>query len=48
MTHDFLNRTGERAGVLNVFMPGGFEERMPEIVGWYEGQDGGAPSPPAA
>jgi mannose-6-phosphate isomerase-like protein (cupin superfamily) len=35
VTHDFENRTGDRAGVLNVFIPGGFEARMPEIVEWF-------------
>lgn len=38
VTHDFMNRTDEQAGVLNVFIPGGFEARMPEIVAWYERQ----------
>jgi mannose-6-phosphate isomerase-like protein (cupin superfamily) len=32
VTHDFENRTGARAGVLNVFIPGGFEPLMPRIV----------------
>lgn len=36
--HDFENRTDEPAGVLNVFVPGGFEEQMPAIVDWYERQ----------
>jgi mannose-6-phosphate isomerase-like protein (cupin superfamily) len=35
VTHDFENRTARRAGVLNVFIPGGFEARMPAIVDWY-------------
>lgn len=35
MIHGFENRTAERAGVLNVFIPGGFEERMPEVVAWF-------------
>jgi mannose-6-phosphate isomerase-like protein (cupin superfamily) len=39
--HDFANRSGERAGLLNVFVPGGFEENMPEIVAWYAAQDVG-------
>jgi mannose-6-phosphate isomerase-like protein (cupin superfamily) len=30
--HDFENRSGARAGVLNVFIPGGFEILMPRIV----------------
>lgn len=35
VTHDFENRSAHRAGVLNVFIPGGFESRMPEIVEWF-------------
>jgi mannose-6-phosphate isomerase-like protein (cupin superfamily) len=35
VTHDFENRTAYRAGALNVFIPGGFESNMPEIVEWY-------------
>ena len=31
-THDFENRSEARAGVLNVFIPGGFEPMMPRIV----------------
>lgn len=34
--HDFENRTSEPAGLLNVFIPGGFEQNMPAIVRWYE------------
>lgn len=34
--HDFANRTTERAGLLNVFIPGGFEQNMPSIVEWFE------------
>jgi mannose-6-phosphate isomerase-like protein (cupin superfamily) len=33
--HDFENRTGERAGLLNFFIPGGFEKNMPAIVEWF-------------
>lgn len=33
--HDFENRTDERVGLLNVFLPGGFEENMPAIVQWF-------------
>ncbi|MCY1378388.1 hypothetical protein D9M69_660160 [compost metagenome] len=33
--HDFENRTNERVGLLNVFLPGGFEENMPDIVKWF-------------
>ena len=41
VTHDFENRTGSRAGVLNVFIPGGFESNMPAIVEWYRTQGRG-------
>lgn len=34
--HDFANRTDEKAGVLNFFIPGGFERNMPSIVKWFE------------
>ena len=33
--HDFRNRTDEEAGLLNVFIPGGFERKMPAIVEWF-------------
>jgi quercetin dioxygenase-like cupin family protein len=33
-THDFGNRSDAPAGVLNVFMPGGFEAMMPRLVAW--------------
>ena len=35
ITHDFENRTDQRMGLLNFFIPGGFEERMPAIVDWF-------------
>lgn len=40
-THDFENRSDSRAGVLNVFIPGGFEHMMPRIVEYMnaEGHD---------
>lgn len=34
--HDFKNQTNQRAGVLNFYIPGGFERNMPEIVKWFE------------
>ncbi|MCT4034468.1 cupin domain-containing protein [Elizabethkingia anophelis] len=34
--HDFANRTDKRTGVLNFFVPGGFERNMPTIVDWFE------------
>jgi mannose-6-phosphate isomerase-like protein (cupin superfamily) len=33
--HDFANRTSQKAGVLNFFIPGGFERNMPSIVQWF-------------
>jgi mannose-6-phosphate isomerase-like protein (cupin superfamily) len=34
--HDFANRTANKTGVLNFFIPGGFERNMPAIVKWFE------------
>lgn len=34
--HDFENRTDGRMGLLNFFIPGGFEKNMPSIVEWFE------------
>ena len=34
--HDFENRTDRKSGVLNIFIPGGFERNMPSIVKWFE------------
>jgi len=36
MTHDFENRSGERAGALNFSIPGDFEKNMPAIKEWFE------------
>lgn len=36
VTHDFANRTDAPATLFNVFIPGGFEKNMAEIVKWYE------------
>ena len=33
--HDFENRGNSRAGVLNLSIPGGFEQHMPGIVKWF-------------
>jgi mannose-6-phosphate isomerase-like protein (cupin superfamily) len=33
--HDFENRTGERAGALNVSVPGDFEPQMEGIAAWF-------------
>jgi mannose-6-phosphate isomerase-like protein (cupin superfamily) len=41
VVHDFENRTPQRAGALNVFIPGGFEASMPSIVEWYRAHDAG-------
>ncbi|MDX2089632.1 MAG: cupin domain-containing protein [Kofleriaceae bacterium] len=37
--HDFENRTGERAGALNISVPGNFEEMMPGISEWFRERD---------
>lgn len=34
--HDFKNKTDQKTGVLNFFIPGGFERNMPSIVQWFE------------
>jgi mannose-6-phosphate isomerase-like protein (cupin superfamily) len=34
--HDFRNRSAAEAGLLNVFIPGGFEKQMPAILEWYD------------
>ncbi|MDF9799404.1 mannose-6-phosphate isomerase-like protein (cupin superfamily) [Catalinimonas alkaloidigena] len=34
--HDFKNKTDRKTGVLNFFIPGGFERNMPSIVKWFE------------
>ncbi|MES2649207.1 MAG: cupin domain-containing protein [Bacteroidota bacterium] len=34
--HDFKNKTGSKTGVLNFFIPGGFERNMPSIVKWFD------------
>lgn len=36
VTHDFQNRSDERAGMLNFSTPGGFENSMPAIVDWFK------------
>jgi mannose-6-phosphate isomerase-like protein (cupin superfamily) len=35
VTHDFQNRGGVRAGILNFSAPGGFEPEMPGIAQWF-------------
>lgn len=34
--HDFENRSTAAAGLLNFFIPGGFERDMPAIVDWFK------------
>jgi mannose-6-phosphate isomerase-like protein (cupin superfamily) len=34
--HDFENNSNQRAGVLNIYIPGGFEQEMPGIVQWFK------------
>jgi mannose-6-phosphate isomerase-like protein (cupin superfamily) len=34
--HDFKNNTDMTCGILNFFIPGGFERHMPSIVKWFE------------
>lgn len=34
--HDFKNKTDNKTGILNFFIPGGFERNMPSIVQWFE------------
>lgn len=34
--HDFANRTSQKAGMLNFFVPGGFERNMASIEKWFE------------
>jgi quercetin dioxygenase-like cupin family protein len=33
--HDFANRTETPMRLLNIFVPGGFEDAMPAIVAWF-------------
>jgi mannose-6-phosphate isomerase-like protein (cupin superfamily) len=35
-THDFENRSGARAGLLNFSVPGNFEKDMPAIAQWFK------------
>lgn len=35
VTHDFRNPTDSRARLLNLYIPGGFERDMPQIVRWF-------------
>lgn len=40
VTHDFRNESDALMGLLNVFVPGGFEPMMPAILEWYENNPG--------
>jgi mannose-6-phosphate isomerase-like protein (cupin superfamily) len=40
--HDFENRTAERAGALNVSVPGDFEPEMAGIAEWFRARDAAA------
>jgi len=35
VVHDFANTTDSKAGLLNIYVPGGFEREMPAIVDWF-------------
>jgi quercetin dioxygenase-like cupin family protein len=35
VTHDFENRRSERAGMLDLSIPGSFEDKMPGIAQWF-------------
>jgi mannose-6-phosphate isomerase-like protein (cupin superfamily) len=43
VVHDFENNSAARAGVLNIYIPGGFEQEMPGIVQWFKEQGARAP-----
>jgi mannose-6-phosphate isomerase-like protein (cupin superfamily) len=40
--HDFENRTGERAGLLNFSVPGDFEPHMAGIAEWFRARSASA------
>jgi mannose-6-phosphate isomerase-like protein (cupin superfamily) len=40
--HDFENRTAERAGALNISVPGDFELHMEGIAGWFRARTAAA------
>ena len=35
IVHDFANATDSKAGLLNIYVPGGFEREMPELTDWF-------------
>jgi mannose-6-phosphate isomerase-like protein (cupin superfamily) len=44
--HDFENRSSQPAALFNVYLPGGFEPMMSEIVSWFaENEAKGRPAP---
>lgn len=36
VSHDFANESDARVGLLNIYIPGGFEQDMPAIVEWFK------------
>lgn len=38
VTHDYRNDSDEPVRLLNMFVPGGFEDEMPSIVDWFARQ----------
>jgi quercetin dioxygenase-like cupin family protein len=40
VVHDFENNSDARAGFLNIYIPGGFEQDMPAIVQWFKEHGG--------
>jgi quercetin dioxygenase-like cupin family protein len=39
VVHDFMNETDSKAGLLNIYVPGGFEREMPAIADWFRKRD---------
>jgi mannose-6-phosphate isomerase-like protein (cupin superfamily) len=42
VVHDFENRGTVRAGILNLYTPGGFEAKMPAVSEWFEANPAGS------
>ena len=40
LVHDFANETDAKAGLLNIYVPGGFEREMPAIADWFAKRTG--------
>jgi hypothetical protein len=34
-----MNETDSKAGLLNIYVPGGFEREMPAIADWFRKRD---------